>query len=313
MENIHEFLTERSNPKTRDIDTAPTLELVQMINREDCLVAPAVGLVADRIAEAVDLIVAAISTGGRLVYCGAGTSGRLGILDAAECVPTYSTDPGLVVGLIAGGQEALVRAVENAEDDPEMGKTMLREIGFCEKDILVTLAASGRTPCVCGAAKYARETGSKVISVSCCPGSRLDAFADVGIAPQVGPEVVSGSTRMKCGTAEKMILNILSTGTMIKLGKVYRNLMVDVKPTNQKLRQRSINIICEAAGCNREIAEEALLASRNQVKTAIVMIRCGLERERAEELLDSVGGHISRALCLGETEVPRSMEGTHNG
>ncbi len=308
---MFESLTERSNPRTRDIDVVSTIELVRMINREDCLVAPAVGLVADRIAEAVDLIVAAISAGGRLVYCGAGTSGRLGILDAAECVPTYSTDPGLVVGLIAGGREALVRAVENAEDDPELGRAMLREIGFCEKDILVALAASGRTPCVCGAAEYARGAGGRVISVSCCPGSRLDVFADVGIAPQVGPEAISGSTRMKCGTAEKMILNMLSTGTMIKLGKVYRNLMVDVKPTNQKLLQRSISIICEAAGCSRESAGEALLASHNRVKTAIVMIRCDMDRERAEELLSSVNGHISRALCLGG--AAREMEGMLNG
>lgn len=299
MGEAFDFLTERSNPGTRDIDTASTLELVRMINREDCLVAPAVGREADKIARAIDLIVEAIAGGGRLVYFGAGTSGRLGVLDAAECVPTYSTDPGLVVGLIAGGRDALVQAVENAEDDPEAGRSMLQSIGFGGRDILVALAASGRTPCVLGAAEYAREAGSKVISVSCCPGSALDSFADVGIAPEVGPEVISGSTRMKSGTAQKMVLNMLSTGAMVKLGKVYRNLMVDVKPTNQKLRRRSVRIICEAAGCTEKTAEEALLASHNRVKTAIVMLRRGLDEARSDELLERVNGHISRALSLG--------------
>ena len=230
MVELKKIATEQRNPDTMNIDTLATLDMVKLINREDHKVAEAVGQVTDKIAQAVDVIADRLSKGGRLIYCGAGTSGRLGVLDAVECPPTYSTDPEMVQGLIAGGYPAIFKAVEGAEDSRELGVKDLKDIGFGAGDVLVGIAASGRTPYVLGAMEYAKELGAVTVSVTCCPGSALDSFADIGIAPAPGPEVVTGSTRMKSGTAQKMVLNMLSTGAMIKLGKVYGNLMVDGNP-----------------------------------------------------------------------------------
>ena len=226
--DLRRIATEQRNPRTAHIDELPTIDMVRLINSEDKKVAEAVELVCPQIAEAIDLIYSRLRDGGRLVYCGCGTSGRLGVLDAVECPPTYSVDPDFVRGIIAGGYSAVFKAVEGAEDKRELGEQELRDAGFGAKDVLVGIAASGRTPYVLGAMEYARSIGAAVIGLTCCPGSEIDRIADVGIAPAPGPEVITGSTRMKSGTAQKMVLNMLSTGTMIKLGKVYGNLMVDV-------------------------------------------------------------------------------------
>ncbi len=246
MVELKKIATEQRNPNTMNIDTLSTLEMVKLINEEDHKVAEAVSLVAGQIALAVDLIADRLSKGGRLIYCGAGTSGRLGILDAVECPPTYSTDPEMVQCLMAGGYGAIYKAVEGAEDSKELGVQDMKNISFTAGDVLVGIAASGRTPYVLGCMEYAKALGAATVSVTCCPGSVLDTFADIGIAPAPGPEVVTGSTRMKSGTAQKMVLNMLSTGAMIKLGKVYGNLMVDVKPSNEKLIRRCVTIVCAA-------------------------------------------------------------------
>ena len=280
-----------------NIDTLSTLDMVKLINREDHRVAEAVALVTDKIAEAVDVIAARLSTGGRLIYCGAGTSGRLGILDAVECPPTYSTDPETVQALMAGGYGAIFKAVEGAEDSKELGKTDMQGIGFSGKDVLVGIAASGRTPYVLGCMEYAKELGAPTVAVTCCPGSILDSFADIGIAPAPGPEVVTGSTRMKSGTAQKMVLNILSTGAMIKLGKVYGNLMVDVKPSNEKLVRRCVTIVCSATDCTEEEAVDALERCGYHPKTAIVMLLRGVDAETADRLLEAAGGRIAKVLA----------------
>ena len=239
VSDLKNIATEQRNKRSEHIDELPTLEMVRLINSEDKKVAEAVEKVCPQIAQAIDLIYERLSTGGRLIYCGCGTSGRLGVLDAVECPPTYSVKPELVQGIIAGGYSAVFKAVEGAEDDRGLGAQELRERGFNAKDVLVGIAASGRTPYVLGAIDHARSVGASVIAVTCCPGSAIDRAADIGIAPEPGPEVIAGSTRMKSGTAQKMVLNMLSTGTMIKLGKVYGNLMVDVKPSNEKLIRRS--------------------------------------------------------------------------
>lgn len=240
--------TEQRNARTMNIDSLTTLEMVRLINSEDHRVAEAVAQVVPQIAESVDIIYGQLRRGGRLVYAGAGTSGRLGVLDAVECPPTYGVDYNLVIGLMAGGPPAFVKAVEGAEDSRELGEKDLRDIDFSEKDVLVGIAASGRTPYVLGAMDYARSLGAPVLALTCCRDSELSRHADVTMAPTPGPEVITGSSRMKSGTAQKMVLNILSTATMIKLGKVYGNLMVDVKASNEKLYQRAISIVCTATG-----------------------------------------------------------------
>ena len=237
-----------------------------------------------------------LGSGGRLIYLGCGTSGRLGILDAAECPPTYSTDPDQVIGVIAGGAEAIFKAVEGAEDSKELGAEDLKKLGLSSADVLVGLAASGRTPYVIGGMEYARSIGTKVIGVTCCPGSDIDTLADIGIAPMPGPEVVTGSTRMKSGTAQKMVLNILSTGAMIKLGKVYENLMVDVKPSNEKLINRCISIVQSATGKSEDEAKETLNQCNYHPKTAIVMLLCGINAEEARKALEASGGHVANAI-----------------
>ena len=296
MVELKKIATEQRNPDTMHIDTLSTLDMVKLINREDHKVAEAVGLVAEKIAQAVDVIADRLGKGGRLIYCGAGTSGRLGVLDAVECPPTYSTDPEMVQGLIAGGYPAIFKAVEGAEDSKELGVSDLKNISFNAGDVLVGVAASGRTPYVLGAMEYARELGAVTVSVTCCPGSVLDSFADIGIAPAPGPEVVTGSTRMKSGSAQKMVLNMLSTGAMIKLGKVYGNLMVDVKPSNEKLIRRCVTIVCAATECDEAAAVAALEACDYRPKTAIVMVLCGVDAETARAMLQKADGRIAGVL-----------------
>ena len=296
MVELQKIATEQRNPNTTHIDTLSTLEMVRLINQEDQKVALAVAQVAPEIARAIDVITRQLSQGGRLFYAGCGTSGRLGILDAVECPPTYSMDPELVQAIIAGGYPAIFRAVEGAEDDFDLGRRDLQERGFASQDVLVGLAASGRTPYVLGAMGYARELGAAVIAVTCCPGSEVDQMADIGIAPTPGPEVITGSTRMKSGTAQKMVLNMLSTGTMIKLGKVYGNLMVDVKPSNEKLIRRCVTIVREAVGCEEDQAVSALEACGYRPKVAIVMLLKKTDAEQARGLLEQAQGRIARVV-----------------
>ena len=296
MVELQKIATEQRNPNTMHIDTLSTLDMIRLINQEDHRVAEAVAEVTDKIAEAVDVIADRLSKGGRLIYCGAGTSGRLGILDAVECPPTYSTDPEMVQALMAGGYPAIFKAVEGAEDSKELGVQDMKNINFASGDVLVGIAASGRTPYVLGCMEYAKELGAPTVSVTCCPGSVLDNFADIGIAPCPGPEVITGSTRMKSGTAQKMVLNMLSTGSMIKLGKVYGNLMVDVKPSNEKLIRRCVTIVVNATGCDDAADTAALEACGYRPKTAIIMVLCGVNAEEAGALLDKADGRVSKVL-----------------
>lgn len=296
MVELQKIATEQRNPNTMNIDTLSTLDMVKLINREDHRVADAVGEVTDKIAQAVDVIAEKLAAGGRLIYCGAGTSGRLGILDAVECPPTYSTDPETVQALMAGGYGAIFKAVEGAEDSKELGVEDMKNIHFSQKDVLVGIAASGRTPYVMGCMEYAKQLGAPTVAVTCCPGSELDQFADIGIAPAPGPEVVTGSTRMKSGTAQKMVLNMLSTGAMIKLGKVYGNLMVDVKPSNEKLIRRCVTIVCSAAECTEAEATKALEECDYRPKVAIVMVLRGVNADTACAMLQKAEGRIAKVL-----------------
>lgn len=296
MVELQKIATEQRNSNTMNIDTLSTLDMVKLINQEDHRVADAVGEVTDKIAQAVDVIADKLSSGGRLIYCGAGTSGRLGILDAVECPPTYSTDPETVQALMAGGYGAIFKAVEGAEDSKELGVQDMQNIHFGPKDVLVGIAASGRTPYVRGCMEYAKQLGAPTIAVTCCPGSELDQFADIGIAPAPGPEVVTGSTRMKSGTAQKMVLNMLSTGAMIKLGKVYGNLMVDVKPSNEKLIRRCVTIVCSAAECTEAEATKALEECDYRPKVAIVMVLRGVNADTACAMLQKAEGRIAKVL-----------------
>ena len=296
MVELQKIATEQRNPNTMNIDTLSTLDMVKLINQEDHRVADAVGEVTDKIAQAVDVIAEKLAAGGRLIYCGAGTSGRLGILDAVECPPTYSTDPETVQALMAGGYGAIFKAVEGAEDSKELGVQDMQNIHFGPKDVLVGIAASGRTPYVRGCMEYAKRLGAPTVAVTCCPGSELDQFADIGIAPAPGPEVVTGSTRMKSGTAQKMVLNMLSTGAMIKLGKVYGNLMVDVKPSNEKLIRRCVTIVCSAAECTEAEATKALEECDYRPKVAIVMVLRGVNADTACAMLQKAEGRIAKVL-----------------
>lgn len=290
--------TEKTNPATRHIDRLGTEDMLRLINREDQKVAEAVAQVLPQVAQAVDIIYRQMQGGGRLVYLGSGTSGRLGVLDAAECPPTFGVDPALVVALIAGGEGAFVRAREGAEDDRAAGAEDLRAIDFSAKDVLVGIAASGRTPYVLGGMAHARAVGAPVIGLACTANAQLAEYADVMIAPLCGPEAITGSTRLKSGTAQKMVLNMLSTAVMVKLGKVYGNLMVDVQATNEKLRQRANNILCQVTGAGPDEAAQALLAAGGSCKTAIVIILCGLTRGEAEQVLIQAGGRVAEALRL---------------
>ncbi|MGU5738071.1 N-acetylmuramic acid 6-phosphate etherase [Aeromonas caviae] len=292
--DLSSMITETRNPASVEIDQLSTLEMLRVINQEDQQVALAVGQLLPEIARAVDAIAAAFGKGGRLVYIGAGTSGRLGILDASECPPTYGVSAKQVIGLIAGGHKAILQAVENAEDDAELGAQDLKNIQFCANDVLVGIAASGRTPYVLGAMAHASAVGATVCSISCNPGSPLARAADISMVAVVGPEIVTGSSRMKAGTAQKLILNMLSTGAMIRTGKVYGNLMVDVEATNAKLVERQKRIVMEATDCDRTTAERALAEADNHCKTAIVMILAGLTADEARHRLQSSNGFISQ-------------------
>jgi N-acetylmuramic acid 6-phosphate etherase len=290
------LLTEQRNPASEGIDAKTTEELLRIINDEDRRVADAVTPEIPRIAAAVDGIVERLSAGGRLFYIGAGTSGRLGVLDASECRPTFNVPDGTVQGIIAGGESALVRATEASEDDPASGARDLLARGFTGRDVLAGIAASGRTPYVLGAVREAKGLGALTIGISCTPDSLLSQEVHIPIAPLVGPEIVTGSTRMKAGTATKLVLNMLSTGAMIRLGYVYGNLMVNVQPTNEKLVDRARRIIAEATGVSRDEAARLLEDSGRSVRTAIVMARRALNREAAERLLAAHGNRVSAAL-----------------
>jgi N-acetylmuramic acid 6-phosphate etherase len=269
MVELKKIATEQRNPNTMNIDALSTHEMIKLINREDHRVAEAVSLVTEEIAKAVDVIADRLSKGGRLIYCGAGTSGRLGILDAVECPPTYSTEPEMVQGLIAGGYPAIFKAVEGAEDSKELGVEDMKGIRFAAGDVLVGVAASGRTPYVLGCMEYAKELGAVTVAVTCCPGSVLDSYADIGIAPAPGPEVVTGSTRMKAGSAHKMILNMISTAVMVKLGHVYENMMINLRPSNIKLRDRMIRIVVEIIGVSYDEAEKLLEENDFTIRRAV--------------------------------------------
>lgn len=294
--------TEARNPASKDLDRLSTGELVRLINAEDATVAAAVGREAPAIAKAIDVIAERMAQGGRLVYVGAGTSGRLGVLDAAECPPTFNADPGQVVGLIAGGREALARAVEGAEDSAEAGADDLRAIDLGKDDTVVGIAASGRTPYVLGALDHARSVGAATIAFACNAQAESRRYADLSILPEVGPEILTGSTRMKAGTATKMVLNMLSTGAMVRLGKTWGNLMVDVQATNEKLVERSLRIVQAITGCSREQARTALERCGGDLKTAAVVQALGIDPAEAREKLAAAGERLHRVL--GQEESP---------
>jgi N-acetylmuramic acid 6-phosphate etherase len=296
---LEHLSTEQLNPASAEIDLLPTAQVLAIMNAEDQKVAVAVEREIPHIASAVDAIAAALRQGGRLFYIGTGTSGRLGVLDAAECPPTFDAPPDMVQGIIAGGEAALSRATEASEDVPAAGAADLNARGFTGRDVLVGLTASGRTPYVLGAVRHARSLGAVTVGVTCNPDAEISRLVDHPIAPVVGPEVVAGSTRLKSGTAQKLVLNMLSTGAMIRLGFVYRNLMVNVQPKNEKLRDRARRIVAQAAGCDAARAAEALAAAGNSVRAAIVMLRLGVDLAQACRLLEASGNRVSAALELG--------------
>lgn len=296
QEDITGLTTEGRNPRSAEIDQVSTLEMLQIINQEDQTVALAVEKELPQIAQAVDAIAEAFKQGGRLIYLGAGTSGRLGILDASECPPTFGTPPEQVVGLIAGGKTAIFRAVENAEDSREMAVDDLVGLHLTAKDVVVGIAASGRTPYVLGGIDYATQQGCVTVGISCNQGSPLSQKVAIAITPIVGAEVISGSSRLKAGTAQKLILNMLTTGAMIKQGKVFGNLMVDVVATNAKLVERQKNIVMQATGCSREAAEQALNEANGHCKTAIVMLLTHTTAQQAVELLTKNAGFIAQTV-----------------
>jgi N-acetylmuramic acid 6-phosphate etherase len=290
-----DLLTEKQNSTSASIDTLPTAEMLQVINEADQEVAPKVGREIPQIAAAVDAIVARLQDRGRLFYIGAGTSGRLGVLDASECPPTYHTPPELVQGVIAGGEYALTHSIERAEDDPGQGERDLLNRGFNSSDALVGIAASGRTPYVIGGLTFARSQGALTVGLSCVREPEFGALCDILVSPLVGPEVITGSTRMRAGTATKLILNMISTGVMIRLGYVYGNLMVNVQPTNSKLLDRSRRIVATIADVSYEQASQ-LLSDSGSVRAAIVMHKRKVDRTEAEALLASSGGKLREAL-----------------
>lgn len=291
-----ELITEKSNEKTKNIDKKSTMEILRIMNEEDKKVAYAVEKELPSIEKAVEKIVASFQSGGRLIYIGAGTSGRLGILDASECPPTFSTDKDQVIGIIAGGYGAIIDAMEGAEDNIEAGKTDLKSVNLTKTDTVVGITASGNTPYVLGAIEYANSRGATTIGLSCNKNSKLPKLAKIPITPIVGPEVITGSTRLKAGTAQKMVLNMLTTASMIGIGKVYGNLMVDLNPSNEKLIDRSKRIIMEATGIDEEKAERYLELSGNSPKIAIVMIETNCNYEEAIYLLDKFDGSIYKSI-----------------
>ncbi|UUE37497.1 N-acetylmuramic acid 6-phosphate etherase [Pectobacterium aroidearum] len=297
--NLGKLVSETRNPATMALDQLPTLEMMHAFNQEDRKVPEAIAQVLPAIVEAVDLATASLQAGGRLIYLGAGTSGRLGVLDASECPPTFGVPHGLVIGLIAGGPGALLKAVEGAEDDPALGEADLKALDLTAVDMVIGLAASGRTPYVIGALRYARDVGCRTAAISCNPHSPIAQEAQVAISPVVGPEALTGSTRLKSGTAQKLVLNMISTGVMVKLGKVYQNLMVDVKATNVKLLDRACRIVVEATGAEREKARQALVLADNEVKPAILMLLANIDVAAARERLKQHNGYLREALIGG--------------
>lgn len=294
--SIKDLITEERNPNTMNIDSMSTLEMVRTINHEDQKVASAVGQQDQKIAQAIDAAANQYQQGGRLIYVGAGTSGRLGVIDAAELVPTYGIKPERAVGLIAGGKQAMLQAVEGAEDNPELGQQDLRQLHLSAKDTVIGLAASGRTPYVVGCLDFAKELGALTIAIACVPNAVISSHAEIGIEAVVGPEVITGSTRMKAGTAQKMILNMISTGVMIKQGKVYQNVMIGVQPTNAKLVDRACRIISATTGVSASEAMTALHNSANDVSTAIIMIETGSSKADASDLLANAHGNVAAVL-----------------
>ena len=294
--NLAGMSTETRNSRTMDLDIMTPLEIVTVMNEEDARVPEAIKPQLNNIAQCVTWAAQSIEADGRLIYMGAGTSGRLGVLDAAECPPTFGVSPETVVGLIAGGERAFIKAVEGAEDSAELGRQDLVNIGLTSRDLVVGIAASGRTPYVLGGLEYAQNMGCHTVGISCNPGSAVGKAAELAIEVVPGPECLTGSTRLKAGTAQKLILNMISTATMVRCGKAFQNLMVDVVPTNEKLRVRAENIVMEATGVTRERAKEALLQSGDKVKTAILMILAGCGREEAEQKLEKTNGHIREAM-----------------
>lgn len=294
LKTLGQLITEQRNPNSMQIDTLSAYEIVQIINNEDKQVPLVIEKVLPQIAQAVEKIVEAFQQGGRLVYIGAGTSGRLGVLDASECPPTFGVSPEMVKGIIAGGERALRHPIEGAEDNKEAGKQDLQAVEFSQKDVLVGIAASGRTPYVLGALAYAKQLGATTVSIASNPNSAMSQIADIVIDTVVGAEVLTGSSRMKSGTAQKLVLNMLTTASMILIGKCYQNLMVDVQSSNQKLAARAIRIVMQATECSREIAETTLVLAENNAKLAIMMILADLDKDGAEQLLSQQQGKISR-------------------
>lgn len=289
--------TESRNPRTQNLDELSIDELLATMNAEDARVPAAVAAALPAIGRAVQAASDALRAGGRLIYFGAGTSGRLGVLDAAECPPTFSASPDQVIGLLAGGNDAMFRAAEGAEDSAELGAADLAGIGLTAADVAVGIAASGRTPYVIGGLDYARGVGAVAVSIACNPDAAVSAHADIAIEVDNGPEVLTGSTRLKAGTSQKLILNMISTATMVQLGKTYGNLMVDVAPTNVKLVDRAVRIVREATGCEAAEARRALDESGNHAKTAIVMVLCGIDTAEARRRLDAANGFVRAALA----------------
>ncbi|TDL82760.1 N-acetylmuramic acid 6-phosphate etherase [Peribacillus frigoritolerans] len=293
---LEHLTTETRNEKTMNLDEMSTIELLTVMNEEDEKVARAVKAELPSIAKAVDAIIHAKKQGGRLIYMGAGTSGRIGLLDAVECPPTFGTDPGEVIGLIAGGEQAFIKAVEGAEDSKDLGVGDLKEIQLTSSDIVVGIAASGRTPYVIGGLEYANSIGAKTVAVCCNKGSEVGKRAEIAIEVVNGPEVLTGSTRLKAGTSQKLVCNMLSTASMVGIGKVYGNLMVDVQQTNQKLEERAKRIVMEATSCSYETAEEYLVIAKDNSKLAILMILTSLSYEDALDKLNDSQGFIREAM-----------------
>ena len=296
LQTLSTLITEQRNPNSMHVDSLSALEIVQLMNEEDKQVPLAIEKCLPQIAQAVERIVAVFQQGGRLVYIGAGTSGRLGVLDASECPPTFGVSPEMVKGIIAGGERALRHPIEGAEDSKAQAVVDLQTIQFSSKDVLVGIAASGRTPYVIGALEYAKSLGSVTVSISSNPNSAMANIVDIAIDTVVGPEVLTGSSRLKSGTAQKLVLNMLTTASMILMGKCYQNLMVDVQASNEKLKARAIRIVMQATDCDKALAEETLKQADQNAKLAIMMILSGLDRAQAEALLEKHQGKLQLAL-----------------
>ena len=296
LQTLSTLITEQRNTNSMHVDSLSALEIVQLMNEEDKQVPLAIEKCLPQIAQAVECIVAAFQQGGRLVYIGAGTSGRLGVLDASECPPTFGVSPEMVKGIIAGGERALRHPIEGAEDSKKQAVVDLQTIQFSSKDVLVGIAASGRTPYVIGALEYAKSLGSVTVSIASNPNSAMANIVDIAIDTVVGPEVLTGSSRLKSGTAQKLVLNMLTTASMILMGKCYQNLMVDVQASNEKLKARAIRIVMQATDCDKALAEETLKLADQNAKLAIMMILSGLDRAQAEALLEKHQGKLQLAL-----------------